>query len=563
MKAAELQRHLRECFPAEHDRHEWKGWRNLKHTVSGAKGEDLLCYVSALANMDGGCVVIGVQDETLVPTGIGEFADYTPENLPNRLLGRCANLPSLGLHVEALRAEDTGAVVWLVHVPRHAPRKPVYAHDTAWQRDHDKLVPLRDDRLAAILSEPLAGEDWSAATVPDASLADLDRDALALARRQYAAKHAQDKRAAEIAGWSDAEFLDRARLSAHGVLTRAALLLLGRPDRVLPHLAGHPAEISWKLPAERVVEHFGPPFLLATSEVMRRIRNPIIKLFPESQLIPVQVVRYDSRLVLEALHNCIAHQDYARGERIVVEEWPERLRLTNAGGFVDGQPADYFAGKRTPSRYRNPWLASAMDEIGMIDKAGFGISDMVRIQRERFLPLPDYQGSTAAMTVFNVMGQTLSLDYSRLLMEQPDLDLATVLLLDLLQKRHALTADQRQHLRSRGLIEGRGARTTISAGVAAATGRQTEYVDASGLDGDHYRALVRKLLAMGPQPRPAINRLLLDKLPASIVGDARRRAYVKNLLQEMVRDGEIENVGGATNAALWALAKGGDRSRQS
>ena len=554
MNASELQRHLRERFPVENERHEWKGWRNLRHNVSGAKGEDLLCYVSALANMDGGCVVIGAADGSLAPTGIEEPGDYTPDELPHRLLGRCANLPSLGLHVEALRADDTGAAVWIVHVPRHAPRKPVYAHDAAWQRDHDKLVPLREDRLAAIVAEPLAGEDWSACVVAGAVLGDLDPQALALARVQYAAKHARDKWAGDVPSWSDVEFLDRARIAAHGGITRAALLLLGRAERAVARL-GHPAEISWKLPAERVVEHFGPPFLLATSAVMQRIRNPIIKLLPESQLIPVQLPRYDSRLVLEALHNCIAHQDYARGERVVVEEWPHRLCLTNAGGFVDGRPEDYFGGGRTPNLYRNPWLAAAMDEIGMIDKAGFGISDMVRIQRERFLPLPDYQGSTAARTVFNVMGQSLSQDYSRLLMERPDIDLADVLLLDLLQKDLPLTTDQRRYLRDRGLIEGRGARVTISAGVAAATGRETEYVEVSGLDGAHYRALVLKLLAIGPQSRTKINRLLLDKLPAAISGDERRRAYVKNLLQEMARGGEIENVGGATNAARWALAK--------
>ena len=554
MNASELQRHLRERFPVENDRHEWKGWRNLRHNVSGAKGEDLLCYVSALANMDGGCVLIGVADASLVPTGIDEPGDYTPEELPHRLLGRCANLPSLGLHVEALRADDTGAAVWIVHVPRHAPRKPVYAHDAAWQRDHDKLVPLREDRLAAILAEPLAGEDWSGFVVASAALDDLDPEALALARSQYADKHARDKWVGEVPGWSDAVFLDRARITARGGITRAALLLLGRAERAAARL-GHPAEISWKLPAERVVEHFGPPFLLATSAVMQRIRNPIIKLFPETQLIPVQVPRYDSRLVLEAMHNCIAHQDYARGERIVVEEWPHRLCLTNAGGFVDGRPEDYFGGGRTPNLYRNPWLAAAMDEIGMIDKAGFGISDMVRIQRQRFLPLPDYQGSTAARTVFNVMGQSLSQDYSRLLMERPDIDLATALVLDLLQKGLPLSAEQRRHLRDQGLIEGRGVRVTISAGVAAATGREAEYVAASGLDGMHFRALVLKLLATGPQPRAMIDRVLLDKLPATIMGTSARRSYVRGLLREMARRGDIENVGGATKAARWALPR--------
>jgi hypothetical protein len=48
---------------------------------------------------------------------------------------------------------------------------------------------------------------------------------------------------------------------------------------------------------------------------------------------------------------------------------------------------------------------------------------------------------------------------------------------------------------------------------------------------------------------------LLDKLPATIVGDERRRAYVKTLLQDMVRRGEIQNVGGQTKAARWGLVK--------
>ncbi len=554
MNSAELQALLRARFPREDERHEWKGWRGLKNNVSGAKGEDLLCYVSALANMDGGCIVIGAADGTLVPTGVSEPGDYTPENLPHRLLGRCAHLPSLGLHVEALRADDTGAVVWLVHVPRHAPRQPVVAHDQAWQRDHDKLVPLRADRLSAILAEPLAGEDWSAAVVPAATLADLDPEAVTLARRQYGAKHVTQRWAGEIAQWSDAAFLNRAHLAVHGQVTRSALLLLGRAERA-SRLLQHPAEILWKLPQERVAEPFAPPFLRTTSDLLARIRNPMIKLFPDSQLVPVQLPRYETRLVLEAVHNSLAHQDYERGERVVLEEWTSRLRLVNAGAFVDGQPQDYYTGERTPRLYRNAWLATAMNEIGMIDKAGFGISDMVKIQRERFLPLPDYEGSDATTTVFNVMGQTLSLDYSRLLMREPDIDLATVLLLDLLQKGHPLTREQRQQLRQLKLVEGRGARTTISAGVAAATGQEAEYVHAAGLDSHHYRGLVLKMLGMGPQPRAAINRLLLAKLPDTIVGEDRRRAYIKELLQDMQKRNEIENVGGPTKAARWALRR--------
>ena len=71
--ATELQIWLRARYPKEDERHEWKEWRSLKSNISGRKGEDLVSYISALANMDGGCVVIGVQDQTLAITGIQDL----------------------------------------------------------------------------------------------------------------------------------------------------------------------------------------------------------------------------------------------------------------------------------------------------------------------------------------------------------------------------------------------------------------------------------------------------------------------------------------------------------
>ena len=65
MTASELQALIKAQFPKENERCEWKEWRSLKSNISGRKDEDLVSYVSALANMDGGCIVIGVQDKTL------------------------------------------------------------------------------------------------------------------------------------------------------------------------------------------------------------------------------------------------------------------------------------------------------------------------------------------------------------------------------------------------------------------------------------------------------------------------------------------------------------------
>ena len=555
MTARELQAWLRAGFPKENERYEWKERRSLKSNISGRKGEDLASYISALANMDGGCIVIGVQDGTLAVTGIQEFADYTADNVVHRVLGKTPGLPSMGLRVQELRASDTGAVVWLVHVPRHAPRELVFAHDQAWQRDGDSLTGLREDRRRAILLEPMAGEDWSAVLVPQATLEDLDVAAIAKAREKYAERHQREPWADQILHWSAEKLLDKIGLTLHGRITRACMLLLGHPESASAFLSPHPAEITWKVAAERVAEHFHPPFLLTTTDVALRIRNPNIKLFPANELLAVTLPRYDTnKVLLEGLHNCLAHQDYAQCGRIVVEESAGLVRMINLGGFFDGQPEDYASGTRTPGRYRNDRLAKAMAEVGMIDKVGFGIHDMVQAQRRRFLPLPDYEGSSLLRTVFNIYGQEIDENYSHWLMERTDLPIEHVLWLDRLQKKLRLDAAQVAELRRAGLIEGRSPKLHISAQMAVATEQEVAYLNHKGLDSKHYKGLVLGLLALGPQPRAKINAMLLPKLPAAIALSS-QKTFIKNLLQDMVREQLIENAGGATQAALWRLKR--------
>ena len=559
MTAKEPQMWLKARFPKEDERHEWKEWRSLKSNVSGRKGEDLVSYVSAVSNMDGGCIVIGVQDKTLAVTGIADFADYTLENVLHRILGKTPGLPSLGLSVEALQASDTGATIWLVHVPRHAPRQPVQAHDKAWQRDGDSLVELRPDRLRGILTELIAGQDWSAELVPRATLADLDPTAIAKAREKFAAKHSQERWAADIAAWSTEEFLDKAKITLHGQITRTALLLLGTPQSVglLPNST---AEITWKVPEERIAKHFGPPFLLTTTDVGQHIRNPNLKLFPATELLAIELPRYDTKVILEGLHNCIAHQDYEQAGRIVVLESKGRLRLSNLGGFVDGQPEDYFTGERTPSVYRNPWLAVAMNNIGMIDKGGYGIGDMVRSQRKRYLPLPDFEGSTCAQTVFNIYGQQIDENYSRLLMERSDLPLEQVVWLDRVQKKHRIADEQAAVLRRAKLIEGRKPNFFVSAHVADATDTRTDYTRNKGLDDHYYKTLILQHIRQFKSVSLAeVRSLLLDKLPNSLTQE-QKLIKLKNLLATLRTtglDGTKIVASGAGRTTRWIISSEG------
>ena len=98
------------------------------------------------------------------------------------MTNQCANLPSEGLLVEEFITDDTHKTVWVIHVPKHMRRRPVYAHSKAWQRLDDSLVGLEQSRLEAILDEQELPYDWSAQVIEEATIDDLDADAIQLAR---------------------------------------------------------------------------------------------------------------------------------------------------------------------------------------------------------------------------------------------------------------------------------------------------------------------------------------------------------------------------------------------
>ena len=199
-----------------------------------------------------------------------------------------------------------------------------------------------------------------------------------------------------------------------------------------------------------------------------------------------------------------------------------------------------------------------MTEIGMIDKGGYGIKEMVAGQRKRYLPLPDYEGSTLAETVFNIYGQAIDENYSKLLMERSDLPLEQVIWLDRVQKKHKVDALHITQLRKAGLIEGRKPNYFVSAHVANATDTRPEYTLNKGLD-DHYykRLILQHIQKFKSVPPPEIRALLLGKLPDSLTA-TQKQVKIKNLLATLRvtgLDGLRITTSGSGKGARWELVK--------
>ncbi len=73
MTQQELQQYLLRTYPQENAKCEWKEFKNLKNFFCGDEKNDIISYVSAIANMEGGHLVIGVEDKTLNIVGIDTY----------------------------------------------------------------------------------------------------------------------------------------------------------------------------------------------------------------------------------------------------------------------------------------------------------------------------------------------------------------------------------------------------------------------------------------------------------------------------------------------------------
>lgn len=536
-------------------------WENevieFKQADNNYSTNDIGKYFSALSNeanlrgLERGWLVFGVSNRTRGVVGTN-YREDTERLQSLKLQVAQSTEPSITFrNIHELKHAD-GRVL-LFEIPAAPRGMPIAWKGHYHARSGESLSSMSLDKLDEIRQQTLS-TDWSAQLVVGATLDDLDEKALNHAREFFAKKHSNRLTLEKVVSWPLETFLDRAKLTQDGQVTRATLLLVGKAESAW-RLSPHPAQLTWSLVGpERAYEHFGPPFLLNTTHLYQRIRNIQLRILPQDELLPIEVPKYDQKIVLEALHNCIAHQDYTRNGRVVVTEQPDRLLFENEGKFFEGQPDEYIPGTKTPRRYRNPFLAQAMFQLNMIDTMGYGISDMYKGQARRYFPLPDYDLSKPDAVKMTIYGGVVDIAYSRLLIQNTDLPLADVLALDRVQKNLPIPQEMATRLRKAGLIEGRKPNYHVSASVAKATGNIADYVRTRAQDDEFYAKLITDYLQQaGEASRGDIDNLLAGKLSDALTPEQKQRK-VGNLLTKLRRRGLILNAGSRAKPE-WKLAE--------
>ena len=455
------------------------------------------------------------------------------------------------------KVNKSGRNVLIFEIPAAPKGVPISWKGHYYGRDGESLGALSDydrDRIKAQIIQ----EDWSAKIVEDATIDDLDKDAIAFARIQYKEKNSRLKE--EIDSWDDQVFLDKAKVTIKGKITNTAILLLGKPESehfINPTVA----RITWILKdkdnVEKDYEHFYNPFITAVQKVSAKIRNIKYRYIKDGSLFPEEVDQYDSYIIREALHNCIAHQDYTLGGKIVVVENEDGwISFSNSGEFIPNSVEEVVTNDSPEPKYRNAFLVNAMVNFNMIDTIGSGIKRMFRIQKDKYFPLPEYEFSNRKVNV-KIIGKVIDINYARKLAEDQTLSFYEIILLDKLSKNKPLTREEVKFLKSKCLIEGRSPNFHISSNIADTVGEKASYIKQRAFKDDHYKKMILDYLRTYKKAtKKEIDDLLLDILP-NVLSQEQKENKVRNIIYSLSKREEVIQNEGTNRYPSWVLKKKG------
>lgn len=458
---------------------------------------------------------------------------------------------------EIVHMEIEGKRVLLFKVPA-SPRNIVMCwKGIAYGRDGESLKPLNQAKRDAIRQQPPM-PDWTAQLVPNATIDDLDELAIATARVMFKKVHASNIPGSEVDAWSVEDFLAHSMMMRDGQLTRAAILLLGKPlsiQKIYPAVA----QITWTWQDEEDIvldyEHFTIPFILTVDKVLSKIRNKTMRELPGGTLFPDTMKQYDEYTIREALHNAIAHQDYTLQQRIVFVEGPDTLYYGNGGSFIPGTIENALEHKGPQFHYRNECLCRGMVNFNMIDTVGRGIKKIYTEQRNRFFPMPDYDIDNEKRTVgVTIYGKVIDDKYTNLLKRETSLTLKECLWLDAVQKRRLITKEAVKHLRDKGLIEGRSPNYIISLSVAKMTKQLGHYTKETGLKLKILQKMILQLAKNAGNDGfklADVYEAVSQSLPASRGSDSKKR-LLRHQLHLMAEEGVI-----VVEGRIWKITEKG------
>lgn len=420
----------------------------------------ILGYVTALCNEKGGSLVIGMEDK-----------------YPHKVVGTRQNENSTG-ELEANIYRDTGirpkiyelyedeaekkGRVLVIDVPPRPAGTVFKFEDVPLMRVGEELKPMSDEVYLSIIQEN--EPDFSQQICRDATLDDLDPDALSVLKEKYARKQNNPI----FLTLSNRQILSDLQLITDEGITNAAVILLGKEDfikRVYPQAS---VMLEYRHSESQITFDnrisYSQPFFIMIDRLWHDIdlRNGKFQIKEGPYIFDVPY--FNEEVIRESINNAITHRDYTRHSETVIKQYPQKLIITNAGGFPHGVTIDNIL--TVPSTPRNRLLADVLSKTGIVERSGQGVDKIFYRTLSEGKEAPDYSGSDA----FNVelilsaiiQDKAFALfieSVQQNLAEDNKLSVFEIVVLDKIRRNEKTTALDKaviKQLMDRNLIEKRG-----------------------------------------------------------------------------------------------------------
>ncbi|MBP6469183.1 MAG: putative DNA binding domain-containing protein [Chloroflexi bacterium] len=347
------------------------------------------CLV-ALANGDGGLVVLGVDD-------LGRPSEAIWEEEAEAALREAALMCRPPVPTQWQPVEMGADILVGVYVPRSTELHSLQDGRVLVRSGSDNR-PLSGDEIRNLANSKNSAE-FETELVPGARPSDLDANII----RDYLDRR-EARGAAKVSSTDDLLF-EIGAIDRDGDPTTIGVLLFGKnPQAFFPNSGvvfvkfpgTEPRGEDGGIGYGRRDEITGP-----ISRVVERAWNV---LFEEmrvgaqvNQLEREELTEYPRFAVREALVNAIAHRDYRiKGRRIEIRMYADRLEIISPGGLPGYMTLDNLVDEHFS---RNPRLVNGLYQWGYIEELGLGIDQMIEEMVQAGHSPPQFRATPHLFTV--------------------------------------------------------------------------------------------------------------------------------------------------------------------
>lgn len=420
--------------------------------------DDYLKWLCGYANMDGGILYVGVNDDGYVvglkdsrtlleslPNKINDklgivasikvhhvdrqgvnikYGNHVPDNISEKLVNKYAsgeiNSAVIENYFEAeirkskptiLKLEKENPIYFnqegrLDYISIEIERYPfaISCDGKYYKRSGSTLRELQGFELQSFLLER-AGKTWDSVPIPGVSVEDLDKNAL----NTFRSKAVKSKRMGEQdVAVSDELLLRNLKLFDGDYLTRAAILLF-HPDPE-QYVTGAYLKIAFFAPAGTYglnedadiiyQDDIHGPLIMQADKAIDILYSKYFKaLISYEKLQRTETYMLPMGMIRELLLNPINHKQYEKGVPIQISVFEDHIELFNVGIWPESIPVDNELYQRHESIPYNPKVADVFYRAGEIESWGRGFLK-IRLECEKVnAKLPDLSKTGNGITV--------------------------------------------------------------------------------------------------------------------------------------------------------------------